>query len=164
MSVKNQPLNMTILFTRHAIALDHAIAQRKKISDDDRPLTPAGIRAFEAIIQRHKKKIKKTDLYMSSPLLRAQQTLALMMTSKKSRKHKPKNYKYIRHSDSPSQFLKWIKKTKFENIVAVSHEPYMSHFMAALFGDQWLNHKIKKGQIIKIKFSGEKISYKLLPL
>ena len=162
MSPKNQPLNKTILFTRHTIALDHDIARRNKISDANRPLTSAGITKFRKITQRHKKQFKKVDIFLTSPLLRARQTLALIMELKSAQKHKPTIYKYIRYSDSPEHFLKWIRKTKFEKIVAVSHEPYMSHFMVLLLGKKWPNRKIKKSQIIKIKFSGRTISFKFL--
>ena len=158
----NKPKTTTILFTRHAVAMDHDIAQKRKVSDPDRPLTKPGIKEFKQNIKRRKKLLKKTDLFLSSPYLRARQTLALILKLKSARKHKAKIFKFIRHDDSPSHFLNWIQKTSHKKIVAVSHEPYMSHFMKALFKTKWKPVKIKKGQIIRITLSPDKKSYKIM--
>lgn len=100
---------------------------------------------------------------MTSPLLRVRQNLDLMLDSKAAAKHKPTIYEHIRHSDSPLHFINWtFKKTEFKKIIAVSYEPFMSHFMNAICAAAWLKLKIKKGQIIKIKISGDQIKFKVV--
>ena len=163
MKSPNKPKTKTILFTRHAIALDQDLAAKQNFPDPKRELTPSGIKKFQRYVKKHKKLFKNVDSFLTSPYIRAKQTLALIMEMKSAKKYKPKVYKHIRPDDSPMQFIKYIMTMNAKKLIAVSHEPYMSHFMNALLGAQWTAAKIKKGHVIKIqiKKNGKKISYKM---
>lgn len=162
MKTNKKPKTKTLLFIRHAIALDSEIAAQQNIPDIDRELTSQGIKKFQRSVKKHKKIFKNVDSFVSSPLIRARQTLGLILQLKSAKNHHPKVYKKIRPSDSPKYFIKYILAMKSKKLVAVSHEPFMSHLMKALFGPEWKPQKIKKGQIIKIqiKKNGQEIKYK----
>lgn len=163
MKTLNKPKTKTIIFTRHAIALEQDVAVKQNISDSDRELTPKGIKKFQRYVKKHKKLFKNVDSFVTSPAIRSKQTLAIIMDLKSASKHKPQVYKYIRHDDSPMHFIKFIKTMKAKKLVAVSHEPFMSHFMNAFLGPRWKAKKIKKGHVIKIeiKKSGKDIKFKV---
>lgn len=158
-----KPKTKTLLFTRHAIALDQDIAAEQGIPDADRELTAQGTKKFDSYVKKHKKLFKNTDVFMTSPYIRAKQTLDIILKLKSVHKKKSKIFKFLRPDDSPMQFLKWVMNSQLEKVVAISHEPFMSHFMNALLGPHWKTQKIKKGHVIKIQFkkNGEKIKYKM---
>lgn len=133
MKTPNKPKTKTLLFTRHAIALDQDIAAEQNIPDSDRELTPKGIKKFQRYVKRHKKLFKNVDSFVSSPTVRAKQTLDIILDLKSANKHKPQVYKYIRHDDSPMHFIKYLMNMKAKKLVAVSHEPFHESFYECAF-------------------------------
>ena len=71
---------MTLLVVRHGLAMarDEFQIQFKQSSDDLRPLTLVGIRKMQKNARGLKALVRKPDLLLSSPLVRAQQTAEIL--------------------------------------------------------------------------------------
>lgn len=162
MKSARKPKSMTIVFVRHATAVDRSIALKRRQPDPRRELTPNGVKKFKIYVEKHHKLFKNVDSFVTSPFLRAKQTLAIIKPTQPAHKHRVKVCQCLQPDGVPQKFLNFLLKTPVKKMVAVSHEPFMSHFMKLLFGSAWVRKKIKKGHAIKIKFRAGNVSYKML--
>ena len=69
---------MNVLVIRHAIAEDRDVFARTEKDDDERPLTDEGRKKMARGAQGLHTLVPKLDLIASSPLVRAQQTAAIV--------------------------------------------------------------------------------------
>lgn len=150
-----------IIFVRHAIAIDKDVAQKQKISDAHRALTAAGHKEFKKQAKKNKKLFKRADLFVTSPYIRAVQTLDIIFDVLDLSVGEATVFNKATPDDNPKLLLKWLSEQKESKIVIVSHEPFMSKFMKLALKDQWKNEKIKKGCCIEIKLSSSKSKYKI---
>lgn len=148
-----------IIFVRHAIAMDKDVAQKQKISDAHRALTSVGHKAFKKYAKKNKKLFKRADLFVTSPYIRAVQTLDVIFDVLDLSVGEATIFNKSTPYDNPQLLLKWLGEQKESKIVIVSHEPFMSKFMKLAFKDQWSGEKIKKGSCIEVKLNTKKPKY-----
>lgn len=151
-----------IILVRHAKALSQKKARLKKISDSDRALTKAGVRQFQKKIRSHKNLFslfKQADLFVTSPYLRAVQTLKIIFQELKIKsKSKIKTMAKITPEDSPRYLISWLKKRKEKSIVIVSHEPFLTNFLKIYLRNEVSSEisvdrpvRIKKGDVLLVQ-------------
>lgn len=155
-------MTKTLIFVRHAKALDRALALIKKIKEAQRPLTEEGIEEFRKQVKKNKKVFKEVELYLTSPYLRATQTLDILLEELELKEAIIESSPLIEPEKNPADFLKWLQGRGEECIVAVSHEPFLSHCLKAIFKKETDFIKIKKGSIVVIKYQKEQKKYQLV--
>lgn len=149
---------MKLLIVRHAIALDKD--EWKQVSDNDRerPITEEGAKKMKKGARGLVRILNSLpDCVISSPLLRAKQTAAILLneipeakiveTETLAPEHDPEAFtKYLRTSFAPST----------EIVACVGHEPHLNHLIS------WLASKssngigeMKKGGACLIEFEDE---------
>ncbi|MBY0555415.1 histidine phosphatase family protein [bacterium] len=150
-----------IIFVRHAIAQDQALAKKQKISDEHRALTSAGHKEFKKHAKKNIKLFKKVDLFVTSPYIRAVQTLDIIFDVLNLSVGEATIFNKATPYDNPKLLLKWLNEQKESKIVVVTHEPFMSLFMKLAFGKSWKSEKISKGSLIEFKLNDKKLKYKI---
>lgn len=157
-----------IIFVRHAKALDRAKAEKLKVADKDRPLTQKGIAEFQKHVLKYKKTFKDTELFVTSPYLRATETLDVLLETMNIQEAPIKIINKIRPEDTFEFLKKWLINRKEKKIVVVSHEPFISYFLQNVVESQKTTKKdvvkIKKGAIISIEYELNKSRFKLKSL
>lgn len=143
---------MQVILVRHAKALDRLKAQIRGVKDSDRPLTKNGISKFQAQVKKNKKLFQKVDLFVTSPYLRAVQTLDIILDELKINEADILIFKKITPNDKVGFLKNWLKTRHEKKIVIVSHEPFMSAVLANCFGGDNGIMKIKKGDILVLDF------------
>lgn len=118
---------MRILIVRHAIAEERD--EWAKINPDDelRPLTKKGIKQFIQFSKQICKLVEDPDLFLTSPLVRAEQTADIL---KKRYKKNFRAIKELKPEASCARLLKFLSLSKKKNIVLVGHEPFLSEFVS----------------------------------
>lgn len=148
---------MKVILVRHAKAMDRLKALLKTIADEERPLTKKGVKKFNSHLDVHIREFASTELFICSELLRAKQTLELILQKRPSKKPvTPLYLQKIGPEDSPVMLLKWLQARTEKKIVIVGHEPFISKFISKANGAV-IKEKIKKGAIIctEINFSDD---------
>jgi phosphohistidine phosphatase len=152
---------MYLYLIRHGIAEDldpHTLATIA--SDEARSLTQVGRKKMAQVADRICKTGLKFDLIMTSPLVRAQQTGDILINARLS------NQLEISLDLAPAGNLQsWLTKLAsrsldqpFTTIALVGHEPNLSEWAELLiFGNIYHRLILKKGGIIGLKFSTDRI-------
>lgn len=143
---------MIVVLVRHAVAVDRLVYKRKKLDDRLRPLTPKGRKKMIKIAGRLKKMISKPDCIVTSPLMRATQTAAILSRSLGCAK--VEECLELSPDVTPQAFAKWLKTygSGKKIIVLVGHEPNLG-FLASwlLNGSQDSFVEFKKGGILGLE-------------
>lgn len=156
-----KPKTKKIIFVRHAIAQDQTLAKKLKISDAHRSLTAKGHKEFKKHAKKNKKLFKNTDLFVTSPYIRAVQTLDVIFDVLNLSVGEATIFNKATPYDNPKLLLKWLNEQKESKIVVVTHEPFMTQFMKLVFGKNWKGEKISKGSAIEFKLNDKKLKYKI---
>jgi phosphohistidine phosphatase len=143
---------MRLYIVRHAIAEE----RRKKVYvNDDRPLTPIGIRTMQKNAKGIAKIISSPAYIISSPLKRAYDTSKILA----SQFQKPPA---ITISDDllPETSVETIiqlcrKYTNHEKIMLVGHEPILGKFISTILQHNNQTLQLKKGSICGVEFNLE---------
>lgn len=143
---------MQVILVRHAKALDRIKALIHGVKDPDRPLTKKGIFKFQTHVKKNKRLFEKVDLFVTSPYLRAVQTLDIILDELKINEADILIFKKITPDDQIQYLNQWLKKRTEKKIVITSHEPFMSNFMRKYCYDMPPDFKIKKGDILILDF------------
>ncbi|AGH95960.1 SixA phosphatase family protein [Pseudobdellovibrio exovorus] len=155
-------MTKTLIFVRHAKALDRAVALIKKIKEAQRPLTEEGIEEFRKQVKKNKKVFKEVELFITSPYLRAAQTLDILLEGLELKEAFIESNSLIEPDKNPIEFLKWLQDRGEECVVAVSHEPFLSNCLKSIFKKETDFIKIKKGAIVVIKYQKDQKKYQLV--
>jgi phosphohistidine phosphatase SixA len=150
-----------IIFVRHAKALGKTETSRQKLKDADRVITAEGHKEFKKHVKKHKKIFKKADLFVTSPYIRAVQTLDVIFDVLDFSMGEATIHNKITPNDAPKLLLTWLKAQKNKKIVIVSHEDFMSRFMKLVFKENWNGEKISKGSIVEFEFPPKNAKYKI---
>ncbi len=154
---------LKVTLVRHAKAMDREKAKINHISDKNRPLTPNGLKKFRKFIQLKKKLLETMNLFVTSPYLRASETLDVILSELAVESAAIKVITEITPHGNPKYLADWLKKRKEKSILIVSHEPFLSEFLNTVLGtDEWTENKIKKGAIITINFNNKNKKFKFL--
>ena len=154
---------LKIILVRHAKAMDRGKAKINHISDKNRPLTPNGVKKFRKFVKLKKKSLDKVNLFATSPFLRANETLDIILKELAVKSAAIKVITEIRPHGNPKYLANWLKKRKEKSILLVSHEPFLSDFLnTVLATDEWTERKINKGAIITNTFNNKNKKFKIL--
>jgi phosphohistidine phosphatase len=134
---------MQVFLVRHAIA--HERNRIRWPNDALRPLTTPGIRKFRKAAYGLVGCLPKRVVVLTSPLVRARETAAILSEALGSRK--PIECNELAAGESVHASFALLRKRKEAALVLVGHEPNLSTFLAAaLAGDRAkLKLEFKKG-------------------
>ena len=145
---------MNLLVIRHGIAEDADEFQSTGQPDDARPLTSEGIAEMYRGARGLLRLVPTLDLIASSPLVRAQQTAAIvaeeygMQIGETTEALTP---------DAPvAEFTRWVAAHEHKDVIAVvGHEPHLSTLITWLVaGLDDSRVELKKGGACLLEFSG----------
>ena len=143
---------MKIFLLRHGEALDRDEAKKNGVEDAQRPLISKGKSRTKKIVKFLKGTIGRTDLLVSSPYLRAQQTAAIAMQTIRFDNYL-ESIELVPEAP-PAAFVKWLAKEaqNVTSVFVVGHEPQLSLFASyILSGRQDSMILLKKSGIICIE-------------
>jgi phosphohistidine phosphatase len=141
---------MNLYLLRHGIAADPSLPGLAR--DADRPLTPKGRRRLRQTVQAISALRISFDLILSSPYVRARQTVEIVAKSKSRRKLKFTDE--LTPGGNPKSLIQQLNelRPKPENILIVGHEPYLSKLIALLTaGNTNMEIDLKKGGLCKLE-------------
>jgi phosphohistidine phosphatase len=147
---------MDLYILRHAIAGDRESFDGP---DSERPLTRQGRKKMRCIAKNLKKLDLKFDVILTSPFLRAKET-AEIVAKEFHRENALKLSSHLKVGGDPASLVREINTSykKFDNILLVGHEPYLSGLISMLIsGKKDLSITMKKGGICKL--SVESLGY-----
>ncbi len=153
-----------VILVRHAAAVSREQAKAAGIADRKRPLTAQGIRGFRKQITKHRKIFGKVDLWVTSPFVRAKETLDVVFEVLGVDEAEINILPKLTPESKPAQLREWLKKRKEKTIVLVSHEPFLTDFISQNTVNVKKLPKIKKGAIVILDFNTKDQKYKLKAL
>lgn len=159
---------LDLLIVRHGPAGDRDEWAKTGQDDDERPLTPDGMRQMRRAARGLQQLVKSVDAIGTSPLVRARETAAILATVYDV---VPEESQVIGDGDRHG-ILRWVRgtaarvakkrrgKEKRVTIAIVGHEPDLSASAAWLLtgrgpdseGESWM--ELKKGGAIFLSFGG----------
>lgn len=153
---------MYLYLIRHGIAVDPDPSALDSIANDEsRSLTKIGRKKIAQVADRLNKLELKFDLIMTSPLVRARQTADLLINQQISPKLEVSN-NLKPMGNLPAWLMEWNARSTDPSISAlalVGHEPNLSEWAELLiFGQVSHNLILKKGGIIGLKFSDDRVA------
>ena len=120
---------MRLLIIRHAIAVPRGTPG---IPDEDRPLTPRGVRRFEVVARGLARIVPRPDALLTSPLKRARQTAEIAAEAWGG--ITPREDPALA-GGRPEEIAALLGRFGKEGTVAiVGHEPHLSSLLARLLG------------------------------
>lgn len=144
-------MSMELILVRHAIAFER---NRQRWPDDgERPLTPLGKQKFRRAAAGLAKWLPKVERVLTSPLVRARQTAAIL--SETARWPKATDAPELAPKSSPAAVLAMLRKQKARRIALVGHEPDLSELLAACIttSGTHLSVTLKKGGVVCVHFA-----------
>ena len=147
------------IFVRHAVALNRERAKADGIADARRPLTAQGIRSFKKQVLKHKKLFKNVDLWVTSPYLRAKETLDIILEVLNIDEAQISILPKLIPEAEPELLLNWLAKRKERKIVLVSHEPFLSGFLTQYTDAGKRAKNVKKGAIAVVDIKSHNQKY-----
>src|SRR5215831_5967593 len=117
-----------LLIVRHAIAYERSV--RRWPDDDKRPLTVDGIKKFERAARGLKGVIEAPDELLTSPLVRAQQTAAILR--KIAKFPAPIELHELRPETGANALIAALGRRRKPRLAIVGHEPSLSELLAEL--------------------------------
>src|SRR5262249_2589792 len=137
------PHPVLLLLVRHAIAEDRIAFGRTGQDDDQRPLSTDGRKKMRPVANALRDLVPDPDLLLTSPLLRARQTAAIVSPAIDL---PPVECPAVAPSSEPSQFLRFVSAKRAHTVVAVGHEPDLSELAGyVLTGRAQALFSLKKG-------------------
>jgi phosphohistidine phosphatase len=143
-----------LLVVRHGIAEDREIFGRTEKDDDLRPLTEEGRKKMARGAEGLHTLVPALDFIASSPLVRAQQTAAVI--AKAYDIGVGETTTVLEPDARLTQFLKWIEAHDDREVIAVvGHEPHLSALVTWLIaGVDDSRLVLKKGGACLLEFTG----------
>jgi phosphohistidine phosphatase len=144
---------LELILVRHAVAFER---DRARWPDDRmRPLTPAGRRKFRKVAAGVVKWLGPVDCLLTSPLIRAQQTAALLTQC--AHWPEPIDCPELAPHGGPAAVLAALREKKARRIALVGHEPDLGLLVSECLGkpDAALPIRLKKGAVACISFVAE---------
>ena len=143
-----------LLIVRHAIAQDRLEAYEQGISDEQRPLTKEGIAKMELAARGIASQQQQCGLILNSPLLRAQQTAAILHTVFPAARLA--EMEQLAPGYTSRALIEALAEFREERIAIVGHEPGLSMLISSLVCDGCDGEfQLKKGGTALLRFDGE---------
>jgi phosphohistidine phosphatase len=139
-----------LLIIRHAIA--HERDSKRWPDDGERPLTAAGANKFERAARGLKSVLAMPDELLTSSLIRAQQTAAILQRIAKF--PKPTELIELRPDAGANTLIAALSRRRGQRIAIVGHEPALSRLVAELLKGSMSSSamRIKKGALLIVEF------------
>ena len=132
---------MRLLLIRHAIAVPGGTPG---FEDDERPLTPRGRKRFKAAARGLLRMLDRPDVLLTSPLLRAAETAAIVADA--FGKLEPRPERALAHGGTEAILTLLRRQPTSATVAVVGHEPTLSQLLARLLGSgQAERFAFKKG-------------------
>lgn len=152
-------MNRRLLLIRHAIAESRIVFARTGKNDDLRPLTARGRKKMKKCAEGIHSLAPSVALFAASPLVRAQQTLQILLKKyeKSSRPTPNATIDELKPGMGFEPLIKWLGKNlpAGKQVALVGHEPHLSQFAAFLLtGQDRTVFTLKKGGACLISFEG----------
>ena len=143
---------MKLLIIRHAIAEDQEEWAKTGNSDDARPLTTKGERRMARVARGLHTVVDSIDVLAASPLVRAQQTAAIIAAEYGDQPIE--TTPVLVPETSLVDFMGWLTERAEQAVVAVvGHEPHLGVLATwLLIGVQESRVELKKGAACLIQF------------
>jgi phosphohistidine phosphatase len=143
---------MELLVIRHGDAMDKEEFAKTGKSDDLRPLTSAGMEELKEIARALRELVKKIDLLVTSPLVRAVQTAEIVGAAYDI--PVSKTTAVLSPDSEVEEFEKWCKDLEdVKRIAVVGHEPHLTALVSWLLtGDEEASIELKKGGMCLLEF------------
>jgi phosphohistidine phosphatase len=141
---------MDLYLLRHAIAVERG--SLRNCIDAERPLTGKGAKKMRRIAEVLKELDISFDLILSSPTRRAKETAEIVAEAFEHSGGVTTSV-HLESGGSPAALVEEITTSyrKFDNILLVGHEPYLSGLISILVsGSEGLSLKMKKGGLCKL--------------
>ena len=119
---------MKLILIRHAEAVERGTAG---VSDEDRPLTPAGEKRFRKAARGLARVARRPDLLLTSPLPRARRTAEI--AARAWGRVKPVDADALARGDVEA-LSRQLTGRDAESVALVGHEPHLSALLAWLVG------------------------------
>ena len=141
---------MRVLLVRHAIAADR---DRFRGPDDERPLTPEGIRRFRRGARALADQVPELELVFSSPLVRARQTAELLVEAHPARPRLAEAIE-LAPGGAAAAALELVRARKgVATFALVGHEPDLSRLEGYLLtGHEGSLAELRKGGAALLDF------------
>jgi phosphohistidine phosphatase len=120
---------MELLIVRHAIAVEHG---SPGMSDEARPLTPEGRDKFTKAARGLAAIVKRPDVLLTSPLLRARQTAEIAAAAWE--RVKPRDLQALADGDFDGLAAVLHELPAAALVAVFGHEPHVSDLLARLLG------------------------------
>lgn len=147
-SSKDSPLGIELFLMRHGVALDMEEAGVKR--DADRPLSTDGRRKTHEVARAMKAMELEFDRIISSPLLRARDTAAIVAEELKSKKRLDLS-DVLKPGCDPGSVVGLLKGAMVRRVLLVGHEPDLSAVVSRFTtGGDRLNVCFKKAGLCKL--------------
>src|ERR1035437_9713992 len=135
-----------ILIIRHASAEERSAFAATGKSDDRRPLTDEGRRKMTEAAQGLRALVPHLDVIAASPLVRAQQTAAIV--AKACRIADVETTSTLTPDAQPASFAKWAQAHVNHDVVAaVGHEPHLGTLVTWLLSGRTDSHVVDRNSV-----------------
>jgi phosphohistidine phosphatase len=140
---------MNLFILRHGIAVEHGPASHE--NDEERPLTSKGERKVRTIADAMKALEISFDLILSSPLVRARETAAIVADALKAKKRLELT-DTLEPQESAQPVIEYLADHgAVDDVLLVGHEPFLSRLISLLIsGDSEASVLLKKGGFCKL--------------
>lgn len=144
---------MQVLVIRHAIAADRVAWARDGRPDEERPLSPKGVRRWRRGAAGVRRCVPHLALIATSPLVRAVQTAELLREAYAGEPPLRETKTLLPDAD-PEDLAHWLAEAGGTGpVAAVGHEPHLSAWMSwALTGERISFIEFKKGAAALLEF------------
>jgi phosphohistidine phosphatase len=141
-----------IVLLRHGIAEEPTAGK----TDAERVLTPEGHARMMKLASGLERAFPKAQIIYSSPLVRATQTAQWVSKAYRSRV-KVNQTEALAPGATPEEFIEFLRKVPERRIIAVGHEPVLTHHAVALLGLTSARHglELKKGACYALRLHGD---------
>ncbi len=142
---------MEVYIVRHAIAAERGSGN---YPNDDRPLTPEGMRKMKRAAQHFPELIPQLDAIYTSPLTRARETASIVAASFDSMVPVEAMDELLPGRSAESVF-NFLNEQKEQNaVLLVGHEPELSKLVSVLLGSSVASVEFKKGSLCSLSIAG----------
>lgn len=145
---------MQLLVIRHAIAEDREEFAASGRDDNERPLTKHGKQQMKRVARGLRRMVKSIDVLGASPLVRAQQTAAIVAEAYGDMQ--VATVPSLAPESEPEAFADWLGRQRTAQVVgAVGHDPHLSMLVTWLLaGRMEPRVDIEKGGAVLLEVEG----------
>ncbi|HMF08679.1 MAG TPA: phosphohistidine phosphatase SixA [Thermoanaerobaculia bacterium] len=143
---------MELWLLRHAVAEERASSGR----DEDRELTPDGIKRAEGVARGLARLDPGIDLVLTSPLRRARQT-AEPAVKALSLEKSFRQTQALEPGREPDEILEEVEAGDHEAVLLVGHQPHLGILLGRLVGGtSGLEIPMKKAAVARVEIEGRR--------